>query len=112
MINKSICILLVSVFVASCSQIILKTSAEQEHSSFIREYLNWRVIIGYGMMFMSTILTILAFRGLDYKNGPVIEASGYIFVVLLSRLFLSEKITKKKILGNSLILAGIIVFYI
>lgn len=112
MINKSICILLLSVFVASCSQIILKTSAEQEHTSIIKEYLNWRVIIGYGMMFLSTILTILAFTGLDFKNGPVIEATGYVFVMILSRIFLSEKITTKKIFGNILILIGIVVFYI
>lgn len=64
------------------------------------------------MMVISTVLTILAFRGLDYKNGPIIESLGYIFVMILSRMFLKEKITKKKILGNALILLGIIVFYI
>lgn len=64
------------------------------------------------MMVISTVLTILAFRGLDYKNGPIIESLGYIFVMILSRMFLKEKITKKKILGNALILLGIVVFYI
>ena len=31
------------------------------------------------------ILTILAFKGLDYKNGPIIESVGYIFIMILSR---------------------------
>ena len=37
---------------------------------------------------------------------------GYIFVMILSNLFLGEKITKKKIIGNFLILFGIVVYYI
>ena len=112
MINKYVLILICSVFVASCSQILLKISSGQKHDSIIKEYLNWRVIVGYGMMFASTILTILAFKGLDYKNGPIIESLGYIFIMILSRIILKEKITVRKIVGNALILAGIIVFYI
>ena len=64
------------------------------------------------MMFVSTILTILAFKGLDYKNGPILESIGYIFMMFLSRYFLKEKITPNKIAGNILILLGIVVFYI
>ena len=110
--NSYVFLLIGSVLIASCSQIILKKSASKEYSSMIREYLNVRVIVGYGMMFISTILTIFAFKGLDYKNGPIIESLGYIFIMFLSRIFLKEKITKKKIIGNSLILLGILVFYI
>lgn len=110
--NSYIALLIGSVFIATCSQIFLKTSSSIEYKSWIREYLNWRVILGYGMMVVSTILTILAFKGLDYKNGPIIESLGYIFIMILSRLFLKEKITKNKIIGNSLILFGILIFYI
>lgn len=112
MISKYSLLLIASVFIASCSQILLKKSSEIKYDSFIKEYLNWRVIVGYGMMVLSTILTILAFKGLDYKNGPILEAIGYIFMMVLSRYFLKEKITKNKIVGNILILLGIVVFYI
>lgn len=63
-------------------------------------------------MVASTILTIFAFKGLDYKNGPIIESLGYIFVMILSWKLLEEKITIKKIVGNGLILLGIFIFYI
>lgn len=63
-------------------------------------------------MVISTILTIIAFKGLDYKNGPIIESLGYVFILFLGKWFLQEKITKKKIIGNGLILFGILVFYI
>jgi len=109
---KYVLLLILSVLVASVSQIILKKSSGEEHKSFIREYLNVKVIVGYGMMVVSTVLTILAFTGLDYKNGPIIESIGYVFVMILSRIFLKEKITKKKVIGNIIILLGIVVFYI
>ena len=105
-------LLIISVAVASVSQIILKISASEQHESMIKEYLNIKVIVGYGMMVLSTILTVLAFQGLDYKNGPIIESIGYIFIMILSKVILHEKITKKKLIGNALILLGIAIFYI
>lgn len=104
--------LVLSVTVASFSQILLKKSAAKEYDNIIREYLNPYVIIGYGMMVVSTILTVIAYRGVEYKNGPVIESLGYLLVMFLSFVFFKEPITKKKILGNALILLGILVFYI
>ena len=104
--------LLLSVVIASFSQILLKKSAKKHYDSFIKEYLNPYVIIGYGMMVISTILTIFAYKGVAYKNGPVIESLGYILVMFLSFLFFNEKITKKKVMGNVLILIGIFVFYL
>ncbi len=103
--------LVLSVAVASFSQILLKKSAEKTYTSVIREYLNVYVIIGYGMMAVSTLLTVAGYAGLEYKNGAVIEALGFVLVMLLSRIFFGEKITKKKLLGNSLILFGIFIFY-
>lgn len=101
-----------SVVIASLSQVLLKKSAQKEHESFVKEYFNPYVIIGYCMMVISTILTILAYRGIAYKNGPVIEAMGYILIMFLSLIFFGEKITRRKLLGNILILVGIFVFYL
>ena len=109
---SSYIILIISVLISTCSQILLKKASDMEYSSKIKEYLNWRVIVGYGIMFASTILTIIAFKGLNYKEGPIIESLGYIFILFLGNWFLQEKITKKKIIGNALILAGIAVFYL
>ena len=39
------------------------------------------------------------------------ESIGNIWVVFLSFLFFKEPVTKKKILGNILIIAGILIFY-
>ncbi len=112
MINKYILLLVSSVIISSFSQILLKKSAKIQYDSIIREYLNPWVIIGYGMMVVSTIATILAYHGVEYKNGPVIESLGYLLVMILSALFFQEKITKRKLLGNFCILLGVVVFYL
>lgn len=86
-------------------------SAKEEHGSFLKEYLNPYVIIGYGMMVMATLLTIMAYRKIEYRNGPVIESIGYVLIMFLGYIFYREPITKKKVIGNLLVLLGIAVFY-
>ncbi len=103
---------LISVTIAAFSQLLLKKSANRTHESLLKEYLNLYVIGGYGLLVMSMLLTIGAYRGLAYKNGPIIESLGYVLVMLLSGIFLKEKITARKIAGTALILAGILVFYL
>lgn len=110
--NKFFMLLLFSVIIASVSQILLKKSAMKTYTSFIREYINPYVIIGYGMMSLSMILTIAAYSGLDYKNGAIIESLGYVIVMFLSFFLFGERISKKKVIGTILILFGIFVYYI
>lgn len=100
-----------SVTLAAVSQIFLKKSALKEHNGFLREYLNPYVIGGYALTGISMLLTIFAFRGMEYKNGPIIEALGFVLVMLFGVFVFQEKLTKKKIIGTALILAGIFIYY-
>mgnify|MGYP003371747320 CR=1 FL=1 len=110
--NKYIFLLILAVLVSSISQIILKKSASKIYNSIFREYFNIYVITGYGLMVLSTVLVVFGLKEVSYKNQPIIESLGYIFVMILSNLILGEKITKKKVIGNFLILLGIVVYYI
>lgn len=110
--NISYLILIISVTIAAISQILLKAGANKHYDSFIRQYLNIFVITGYGLTFASMFLTMFAYRGLEYKVGPVIESIGFIIVLILSRIFFKEKITVKKFAGICLILTGIYIYYL
>lgn len=101
-----------SVIVSSSSQMLLKTSANKKYDSFVKEYLNLNVFLGYSMMLISTLLVIYAYKGIEMKNGTVIESLGYVFVMVLSNIFFKEKITKTKLIGNCIILLGILIFYL
>ena len=101
-----------ALFVSSVSQILLKRSADIKYEKRIREYLNPRVIVAYGLFFSASLITVIAYRGIPLSMGPVLESAGYVFVAILGRIFLHEKISRRKLLGLALILVGIMVFNI
>lgn len=47
---------------------------------------------------------------IDLKIAHALAASTYFFTMLLSRIIMKEPITKSKVIGNILIIAGIVVF--
>lgn len=60
-------------------------------------------------MGVSTIGAVIAYRGIALKNGPILDSFGYVFVFVLSWIFLNEKPSKNKIKGIILIIVGILV---
>ena len=111
MVNHYIICMVVSVTIASLSQILLKKSTFCKYNSVIREYINPYVICGYGLLCVSMLMTVYAYNGVDYKNGPIIESLGNIWVLILSYLFFKERISRKKMLGMVCIMAGVVIFY-
>ncbi len=101
---------LVSVFISSVSQILLKKSADKTYDSKLKEYLNPLVIVAYGMFFCSMLITMYCYRFVDVSAGPILESAGYVFVAILGYIFLKEKFTKKKIIGMVVLLCGIALF--
>lgn len=107
---KYILIAMLSGVFSAFSQVLLKKSSNIKHKTRLREYLNLYVISGYALLFLCMVLMIFAYKGLPFKYGAIIESLVYIYVMILGRIFFSEKITRKKILGNVLIVSGVIVF--
>ncbi len=103
-------ILVSSALVSSVSQIMLKKSAQKEYPSKIKEYLNPLVIIAYILFFCTTFISMFALKIVPLSMAPILEASAYIFVAILSYIFLKEKMTKKQLLGMILIIIGILVY--
>lgn len=112
MFNVYLLMAVASVLTAGISQIFLKKGAMRPHISFIRDYLNVPVVCGYGLMFASVLVTMFAYRGLEYMSIAVIEAIGYIWVPVLSYFFFKEKFTRNKVVGILIILVGIVVYNI
>lgn len=101
-----------AVLLSAASQMLLKRGAKEKFDSVIKEYLNIWVISGYFLLAASTICVIFAYKGIDYKNGPVIEALGFPLVMVLGRIFFGEKLSRNKLIGMGLIIAGVAVYYI
>ena len=105
-------VMVIAVFVSSCSQIILKRAASKIYRSKIAEYLNFRVIFAYGLFGMAALVNMYVLRHLPISLAPILESTGYIFVAVLGFWFLREKLKKRQLIGMALILVGIIIFSI
>ena len=103
-------ILIFSALVSSVSQIMLKKSAEKHYPSKLAEYMNPFVIIAYILFFGCTFITMYALKVVPLSMAPILEATGYIFVAVMSFIFLKERLNKKQIIGMVLIITGIILF--
>ena len=62
---------------------------------------------------MTSLINIFAYsKGVELKSGAMIEALGFVLVMVFSRVVFHERITKRKLLGNALIILGILVFHL
>ena len=109
MSQKSVILMLLAALLAAVSQILLKKSAMKTHKSWIYEYLNIYVISGYLLLSGSLLLNVWAYQEMEYRFGQAINAVSYVFVLILGRIFLGEKITARKVIGNAIIIAGILI---
>ena len=92
------------------SQVLLKQSANKEHKKAIFEYLNWRVILAYFIFVIVLLVNTYAYTKVEMKYGAILDSFSYVFVLIFSHWILKEKITKGKVVGNVLIVIGIIIY--
>ena len=106
-------IVISSVFLAACAQILLKQGAHQQYDSWWRQYVNGWVIGGYAIMFGTMMMNIYAMsRGVEVKEVSIIESMSYIFVPILSFVIFKERLTWRKVISIGVIIIGIIVFFV
>ena len=92
--------------VSSFSQILLKVGAQKGYKG-LRTYLNFYVLIGYGIFFLVTLLTVFCYQYVDLSLGGLISSLSYVFVAILSRIFLKEQIDRRQIIAIFLIVLGV-----
>ncbi|MEE3410060.1 MAG: EamA family transporter [Treponema sp.] len=102
--------LLFSNFVGAVSQVLLKKSALELHKSVVREYLNAKVVIAYALFFAAVFIDLTALKIVPASYVPIIEASSYVFAIILSRVFFNDRIKAKQVAAIALIIAGIAVY--
>lgn len=110
--NKYGFLIFLTAFASSVSQILLNLSNKKKYTSKIREYVNVYVISSYAILSLVLVANTYIMRFVDLKIAHALAASTYLFTMILSRIIMKEPLTKTKIIGNLLIIAGITVFVI
>lgn len=97
-------ILVLMTIVGSVASLFLKRATKTE--GYLKMLLNVNLYLGGGLYFLSALLNIYVLKYLDYSVVLPLTAITYVWTMLLSSVFLKEKITGKKICGILLILIG------
>lgn len=109
--NIYIIFLLITIFISCCTQLMLKLSASNKEKKGIAFFVNKNVIMSYLIYFVVLIVnSYYIYKNLSLNQIGIIESAGYIYIPILSFIFLKEKISKKQIFGILLILMGILIY--
>ena len=79
-------IMLLGVFISSVAQVLLKKAAQKKYNSVVEEYLNLPVITAYAIFFGATFLSIYAYKVVPLSMGPILEATGYLYVTIFYQI--------------------------
>jgi drug/metabolite transporter (DMT)-like permease len=110
MLNLHVAAIIASITLSAISQVLLKKSSADVKKSIIYEYLNVKVISAYFIYLVTALLVVYAYTGIEYRLGTILGTLSYLLFMLCGRIFFKEKITPRRIIGNCVIIAGVVVF--
>lgn len=105
---KSILLVLAASFIGSFGAVFLKAGAGRLHRHLHTLIFNWRLAAGVGMYVLSLVFYMAGIREGELSILYPMVSLGYIWTMLWSRLFFKEPISRRKVAGLVLILAGIV----
>jgi len=105
-------LMVVIAFLVAIAQINFKIGASRINVrlSFHYNIKNWHLILGLFLFSLAPFLSVFVMRVVDFSVFYAFTALNYFFVMILSKILLHEKIDRFKIIGNIVIILGIIVF--
>lgn len=105
-----ILVLIINCFISAFSQVLLKKASLKDYGSFLKQYLNAYVILGYGLFFVVLFLNVYLLRKLPLAVvSPVGESLPIVLSFVSGRLIFNEKFSARKINGTVVILLGMCV---
>ena len=101
---------IIGAFITALSQILLKTQANTTGGKgFFSKFLNVRVIVSYGLLFLTLAVNQVALRYVPLSVMPCITATSFVWVFVMGTLILKEKVSPRKALGVAIIISGVII---
>lgn len=98
-----IMLLLMTLLGATASFFLKKSSSAEDLKKML---LNFNLYIGGILYFLSALLNIYVLRYLDYSVVLPMTSITYVWTMVISNVFLKEKMTIKKIVGVMMIVIG------
>ncbi len=104
-------LVLLASFIGSFGAVLLKAGASRLHRDFKSLIFNYRLAGGAALFIGSSYFFVLGVRYGELTVLYPLNAVGYVWTLLWSRLFFGEPFTKFKFIGLALILSGIVILF-
>jgi len=88
---------------------MLKKNADKGYKG-IKIYLNTPVIVSNFIFLGATLLGVYLMRYIMLTTVALLNALTYVFIPVLSYIFIKEKISKNMIIGITMILFGVVIY--
>ncbi|MFP6585004.1 MAG: EamA family transporter [Candidatus Hydrogenedentota bacterium] len=95
---------------SSFAHILFKRYAIAKNMGDHKGFLDYRFVSGVGLFGTSVGLSIIALYYLEFSVFFAITATNFPLITLFSYCFLGESIDRYKIIGNSLIICGVLTY--
>ena len=105
---SSIALVLVASVIGSAGAVFLKSGAMNLQPNVSSIVFNWRLALGIVTYMLSSVLFVKGMSNGELSVLFPMVSLGYICTLAWSRLFFQEVITRAKVIGIGLILAGIV----
>jgi drug/metabolite transporter (DMT)-like permease len=105
---SSIVLVLVASVIGSAGAVFLKSGAMNLKPNLSSIIFNWRLALGVITYLLSSVLFVKGMSNGELSVLFPMVSLGYICTLAWSRLFFHEVITRAKVMGIGLILAGIV----
>jgi len=104
--SLAVFLFIIGVFISGLVQIALKRNAGRDLTG-LRLLLNPVFLVSNVIYLACFVLTVLLMRTLTLTAATLLQSLSYLFVPLLSRLFLGERVSVRTACGIALILLGL-----
>jgi multidrug transporter EmrE-like cation transporter len=94
-------------FIGSFGAVGLKAGAKRLERNLAAVLVNWRLAAGIAAYLLSAIFFVFGLRQGELSVLYPMVSLGYLWTMLWSRVFFGEPLTREKIFGLALILAGV-----
>jgi small multidrug resistance pump len=98
-----------AIVLSVAGQLLLKVGA-RSREKIAQSFFNRFTLAGYGLLGITSALTVVAFRGMELKFYTACSSVTYPLILLGSWLLLKEKIDKQLFLGTTLVFLGVTIY--
>lgn len=106
-------ILIILCLVSTFSQVLLKKASQHKYDTFLKQYMNPYVFLGYSLFVVVVAVNIFLLRFIPIAiQSSISESMPLVLSFITGKLFFAESITKSKIIGGIFVIVGIFVILI